>query len=346
METQKIANLLGNADNESLKFAARKWYVINDQNNTDYGDGDENGATIKFETKVIKSNLCDYSDAYTLVTRDITATNGDANTKAAFKNCAPFTKCVTHINDERVDNVDNVDFIMPMYNLIEYCDNYSDNSGCLWYFKRDKQNMTNGNPVDVTTADSSSFKYKPSFFKILEDDDNGVFKNVKIAVLLKKFSNFWRSLEMPLINCKIHLELNRSGGCVISTIAAPPFKTTNTKLYVPIVTSSGKDNAKLVTLLEDGFNRPVYWNEYKTKIETKNLLNNNFTRFPLDASFQGVKRLFVLVFENNEYGAKKVEKNNHTKYFLPRVNIINYNVLIDGRNFYDKPVNDTIKRYE
>ena len=73
METQKIANLLGNVDNESLKFATRKQYVINDQNNADYGDGDENGTTIKFETKVIKSNLCDYSDAYILVTGNITA---------------------------------------------------------------------------------------------------------------------------------------------------------------------------------------------------------------------------------------------------------------------------------
>ena len=84
---------MGNADSESLKFATRKWYVISDQNNTDYGDGDENDdTTIKFETKVIKSNLCDYSDAYILVTGDITAARGDANTNAAFKNCAPFTK--------------------------------------------------------------------------------------------------------------------------------------------------------------------------------------------------------------------------------------------------------------
>ena len=124
METQKIANLLSNADNEPLKFATRKWYVINDQNNTDYGDGDENGTTIKFETKVIKSNLCDYSDAYILVTGDITARGGDANVKVAFKDCAPFTKCVTHINHENVDNADNLDILMPMYNLIEYSDNY------------------------------------------------------------------------------------------------------------------------------------------------------------------------------------------------------------------------------
>ena len=124
METQKIANLLGDADNESLKFATRKQYVINDQNNTDYGEGNEDSTTVKFETKVIKSNLCDYSDAYILVTGNITATGGDANTRVAFKNCAPFTKCITHINDEHVDNADNLDIIMPMYNLIEYSDNY------------------------------------------------------------------------------------------------------------------------------------------------------------------------------------------------------------------------------
>ena len=168
-------------------------------NNTDYGDGDENGATIKFETKVIKSNLCDYSDAYILVTGDITATGGDANTKVAFKNCAAFTKSVIYINNEHAGNADNVLFAMPMYNLIEYSDNYLDTSGSLWQFKRDKQNMANGNPANVTTADSSSFKYKSSFFKILEDADNGVFKNVKISVPLKYLSNFWRSLEMPLI---------------------------------------------------------------------------------------------------------------------------------------------------
>ena len=97
-------------------------------------------------------------------------------------------------------------------------------------------------------------------------DDNGVFKNVKIAVPLKYFGNFWRSL------------------------------ITNTKVYVPIATLTSKDNATLVKLLEEGFKIPVYWNEYQTKRESKNLGNNNLTRFPLDASFQGVRRLFVLAF--------------------------------------------------
>ena len=92
METQKIANLSGDADNESSKFGTRKWFAIHDQNNADYGEGNENGTTVKFETQVIKSNLCDYSDAYIHVTGDITVTGGDGNTRDAFKNCAPFTK--------------------------------------------------------------------------------------------------------------------------------------------------------------------------------------------------------------------------------------------------------------
>ena len=175
LETQKIGNLLGNADNESLKFATRKWYVINDQNNADYGDGDENGTTIKFETKVIKSNLCDYSDAYILVTGNITATGGDANTRVAFKNCAPFTKCITHINDEHVDNADNLDIIMPMYNLIEYSDNYSDTSGSLWQFTRDESLLTNGgNHDNVSVNNSTSSKYKSSLIVESTAVDNNV----------------------------------------------------------------------------------------------------------------------------------------------------------------------------
>ena len=148
---------------------------------------------------------------------------------------------------------------------------------------------------------------------------------------------------MPLINCKIHLELNWTKDCVMSTIADTTFKITNTKLYVPIVTLSSKDNVKLVKLLEEGLKRPAQWNEYQTKIETRHLDNNNLTRFPLDASFTGVRRLFALNFNNttvtvpnNQISntSNRVLRNSHSKYFLPRVNITDYNVLIDGRNFY------------
>ena len=128
---------------------------------------------------------------------------------------------------------------------------------------------------------------------------------MKIAVPLKYLSKFRRSLKMPLINCLIHLELNWTKDSVISAIADTTFKITNTKLYVPIITLSSKDNVKLVKLLEEGFKRPVYWNEYQTKIETRNLDNNNLTRFPLNASFQGVRRLFVFAFDNIDNGDKK-----------------------------------------
>ena len=145
---------------------------------------------------------------------------------------------------------------------------------------------------------------------------------------------------MPLINSKIHLELNCSKDCAMLTIADTTFKIKNTKLYVPIVPLLSKDNVKLVKLLEEGFKRPVYWNEYQTKIESRNLDNNSLTKFPLGASFEGVRGLVVLAFDDTVNGTKKVERNSHTKYFLPRVNISNYNVLIDGRNFYDQPIND------
>ena len=151
---------------------------------------------------------------------------------------------------------------------------------------------------------------------------------------------------MQLINCKIHLELNWSKDLVMSAIANTTFKITNTKLYVPIVTLSSKDNAKLVKLLEGRVNRPVYWNEYKAKTEARNLDKSNPTRFSLDASFQGVRRLFVLTFDNTDNGAKKIETSSNRKHFLPRVNITNYNVLIDGGNFYDQPINEMIKQYD
>ena len=128
---------------------------------------------------------------------------------------------------------------------------------------------------------------------------------MKIPIPLKNLSNFWGSLEISLINCKIH-----------SNIADTTLKITSTKLYVPIVTSSSKGNVKLVKLLQEGFKRSVYWNECRTKIETRDLHNSNLTRFPLNASFQVVRRLFLLPFENTDNGAKKVERNSHTNIFF------------------------------
>ena len=218
METQKIVNLLDDSDNESSKFATRKWYIINDQNNGQYGRGNENDSTIKFETKVIKPNLCDYSDAYVLVTGDIKVAGVASNTSIAFKNCAPFTRCITHINDEHVETAENLDIIMPMHNLIEYSDNYADSSVSLYQFKRDESPINNaGNPNNVAFDNSISFKCKASLSGKATDADgkDRSLKNAKIVVPLKYLSNFFRSLEMPLINCKTHLELNWNNNCVM-----------------------------------------------------------------------------------------------------------------------------------
>ena len=294
------------------------------------------------------------------MTGDIKVTGLAADTNIAFKNCAPFTRCATHINDEHIETAENLDIIMPVYNLIEYSDNYKDYSGSLYQFKRDESPMNNaGNPNNVALDNSTSFKYKASLLGKADDaaGNDRSLKNTKIVLPLKYLSNFFRSLEMPLINCKIHLELNWNDDCVMfstDTYAGgdnandreTKFLITSTKLYVPVVTLSTKDNENLTKQLDEGFKRSVYWNEYKSKIETKNLDANNVTRFPLDASFQGVNRLLVPAFGNTENGDKKVERDSHRKYFLPRVDITNYNVLSDDRNFYDEPINDQIKTYD
>ena len=156
MESQKIINLLNHNDIESQKFTTKRWYIINDQSYGKYiNSGGGDNPTIKFDTKVIKPNLCDYSDAYILVIGDIE--NKAADAKLFFKNCAPFAKCIIDINDERVEEANNLDIIMPMYDLLEYSDNYELSSGSLYQFKRDK--IPSNNPY-ISEDNSTYFKYK------------------------------------------------------------------------------------------------------------------------------------------------------------------------------------------
>ena len=133
METQKIVNLLNDSNNENSKFATKKWYIIDSEAKGNYLPDNE----IKFWTSSLESSLCDHSDPYILVTGNINVTGGNASTKVAFKNWSPFKKCRTEINETFVDDAQHVNIAMPMYNLIEYSDNYSDTSGSLWQFKRD-----------------------------------------------------------------------------------------------------------------------------------------------------------------------------------------------------------------
>ena len=209
MENQKIINLLDKDDTDSKHFATEKWYIINDENNTNYGvnkdTGTDNPDSIKYDSRVLKPNLCDYAEAYILVDGTIRAANAVNTTRLALKNCAPFTKCNLEINDEHVDTAENLDIVMPMYNLIEYSDNYQDSSTTLYQYKRDEPPNNN---VNLTADNSTSLKNKVNLLgnNAAADPDNARVGrlNVKIVVPLKYLSNFFRSLEMPLLIAKLN----------------------------------------------------------------------------------------------------------------------------------------------
>ena len=149
---------------------------------------------------------------------------------------------------------------------------------------------------------------------------------------------------MPSIICRVDLSLTWNENCILTSLAGnSTFTMTDAKLYIPVVTLSIEDNAKITKLLGEWFKRFVYWNKYKVILnEIYNA--NDYTRELFDASYQGVKRLFVLAYDNT--GNNPVTADSHRRYFLPRIKIENYNIEIDGRNFYDQPINDSIKQYD
>ena len=281
-----------------------------------------------------------------MVDGTIRATNAVNATRLTLKNCAPFTKCNLEINDEHVDTAENLDIVMPMYNLIEYSDNYQDSSATLYQYKRDEPPEDDA-VADLTADNSDYFKYKIELLgNVTEVAGNaaGVRRlNVKVVVPLKYLSNFFRSLEMPLINCKIKLNLTWKKECVLSTGAGEAvFIINDTKLYVPVVTLSKEGNKDFIEQRDKGFQRSIYWNEYKTKEINENADANVFKYINLDPSFQGVNRLFVMAY-NRANG--QPTRNGQSKYYLPRIDLEKYNVIIDGRNFYDNPIESDIEKY-
>ena len=347
MEKQKIINLLDKDDTDSKHFATKKWYIINDENNTNYGVNKDTGAdnpdTIKYDTRVLKPNLCDYVEAYILVDGTIRATNTVNATRLALKNCAPFTKCSLEINDEHVNTAENLDIVMPMYNLIEYSDNYQDSSATLYQYKRDEPSEDEA-VADLTADNADSLKYKVKLLGNVTEvagDAAGVRRlNVKVVVTLKYLSN----LEMPLINCKIKLNLTWKKECVLSTgTGEAVFIINDTKLHVPVVTLSKEDNKDFIKQQNKGFQRSIYWNEYKTKEINEVADGNVFKYINLDPSFQGVNRLFVMAYNRVD---GQPTRNGQRKYYLPRINLKNYNVIIVGKFFYDNPIESDIEKYK
>ena len=226
--------MLSDESRKPSKFRTRNWVEVNDDIRGAYSPN----KLIRFKTAMLRSSLCDYSDAYILVKGNITVNNTAAEGAAAnntnknliFKSCAPFAKCVSKINNTQIDDAEYIDIVMPMYNVIEYSDNYSKTSGGLWQYCKeipavnDAGNITNFNGANAT--DSFNFKTKITG----ENNDDGII-NVKRMVPLKYLSNFWKTLEMPLSNCEVELILTWFENCVIiSTNASYIYNNRNKSL--------------------------------------------------------------------------------------------------------------------
>ena len=216
---------------------------------------------------MLRSDLCNFSDVYIAVKGDIIVTspnNAKTNKAVAFKNNAPFISCISKIKGIKINNTEDLDVVMPMYNLLEYNKNYRNTTGSLWNYYRDQ-------PSNPLSTNSESFKYKTSItgntYNIGDDEDNydanKVGKNeAKIVIPLKYLSNFWRTLDIPLINCEVEITLTWTKNCILAdatvraagnnndpqAIVAPTeleFQRTGTKLYIPVVTLSKENNIKL-----------------------------------------------------------------------------------------------------
>ena len=235
---------------------------------------------------------------------------------------------------------------MPMYNLIEYSNSYQDSSATPYQYKPDES--PEGDPIpNLAVNNSSSFKYKVNLLGNPVLDGAIAKRSVKVVVPLKYLSNFFRSLEMPLINCKIKLNLTWKKECVLSTDAGDAvFIINGTKMYVPVVTLSKEDNKGFIEQQNKEFQRSIYWNEYKTKelvIEDANA--NNLKYIALDLSFQSVNRLFVMTYNKLAANDNQFNRNSKRVYYLPRNDLKKYNVIIDGRKFYDNPIESDIEKY-
>ena len=198
-----------NEANDS-KFVKREWNIANENSESNYHATNE----ISYNTEIFKSNLCDCSDAYILVRGDITAVAAPA-TQVVLKNCAPFTKCITKVDKTTIDDAE--DLVMPMYNSIEYSSNYSETTWSLWFYFKDEATNCNANIANDDDFKSFKDKVKLLGYTAAQPDPNaanGILRNAIIAVPLKYLRNFWRSLERPLINCKVELKLRWTKHCV------------------------------------------------------------------------------------------------------------------------------------
>ena len=354
MEFNKINNLLGPAHAKVPRFITQKWIEVQSQSGNTYNTS----KPIRFKTSMLRSDLCDYSDAYVWVKGKITITNpndnANFNKELTLKNNAPFISCISKINGVLVENAEDLDIVMPMYNLLEYSKNYEKTSvSLLNYYKDEAKEHTIGagnNAINISIRNSKSFDYKTEIIGSLNAGEDEK-EDVTIAIPLKYLGNFWRSLDIPLINCEITLIFSWYKECVLvgRAFRGPPanainsptdakFEITDCKLYVPVVTLSAENDSKLLEQSKSGFRRSIKWNKYMS--QTSNQNKNNNLNYLIDTTFSNINRLFVSSFENED------DRTSYYKYYLPNVEIKDYNVLIDGNAFFELPIKNIEETYE
>ena len=366
MEYDKINNLLLSEDNESeklSKFVTTEYVRVNSLSNT-YNEN----KSIRFKTPMLRSNLCDYSDAHILVKGTITVmapgANNDANNirdkknrPLILKNNAPFVSCITRINGELIADADDLDIVISMYNLLEYSKNYRKTIGSLYNYYRDElsNDADDDNFDNIKVVNSNTFKYKNKITGNTYNVDAGaqgydVNKNgtqeVELAIPLKYLGNFWRALNIPLISCEVPLELKWDKNCLITSLERRDIAGGNSdndptgaklaindcKLYVPAVTLSKDDEIKLLTNLKSGFKREIIWNKYTEAV------NNNLNVL-IDPTFTNVNRLFVLAYQNAD------DRQPFSQFYLPNVMVKDYNVIIDKLAFFDLSIKTEEEAY-
>ena len=267
------------------KFVTRQYVKVNSLSNT-YNEN----KSIRFKTPMLRSDLCDYADVYILINGIITvagnAPRDRQNRPVILKNNAPFISCITRINGELIDDADDLDVVMPMYNLLEYSKNYRKTTGSLYNYYRDEldDDADLNNYPNNNVFSSSAFKYKSELlgntYNVTStiapaaggarvaypnyDANKTGTKNVTLVIPLKYLGNFWRALNMPLISCEVSLELKWDKICVITSVqigvnldggntvvpTGTIFTINDCKLYVPVVTLSKDDEINLLTNLK------------------------------------------------------------------------------------------------
>ena len=288
------------------------------------------------------------------------------NRPLILKNNASFVSCITRINGELIEDAEDLDIAMPMYNLLEYSKNYRKTIGLFYNYYRDELGG-NANHND-NTVNSNTFRHKNKITGNTynaaagaEDyiaNKNGTQK-IELAIPLKYLRNFWRALNIPLISCKVTLELKWNKNCVITSLerrqvdAGSPIVRDNAptsatlaidkcKLHIPVVTLSKDDEIKLLTNLKSGFKREIKWNKYRSQMSTE-AANNNLNIL-IDPTFTNVNRLFVLAYEvdNNDND----NRQSFSQFYSPRVIVKDYKVVIDKLAFFDLHIKTEEEAYE